>query len=88
MTIVFVTHDQWEAMSLASTIAVMRDGTLQQVAPPEDIYDRPANRFVAEFIGAPPINIIELGRRRGACCHAGTAICHPVPHRSDCARRV
>jgi len=61
VTIVFVTHDQWEAMSLASTIAVMRDGTLQQVAPPEDIYDRPANRFVAEFIGAPPINIIELG---------------------------
>jgi len=61
VTIVFVTHDQWEAMSLASTIAVMRGGTLQQVAPPEDIYDRPANRFVAEFIGSPPINMVDLG---------------------------
>ena len=60
VTIVFVTHDQWEAMSLASTIAVMRDGTLQQVAPPEEIYDTPANRFVAEFIGSPPINMVEL----------------------------
>ncbi len=62
VTIVFVTHDQWEAMSLASTIAVMRDGTLQQVAAPEDIHDNPANRFVAEFIGSPPINMVELDR--------------------------
>lgn len=61
VTIVFVTHDQWEAMSLASTIAVMRNGTLQQVAPPEEVYDRPANRFVAEFIGSPPINMVDLG---------------------------
>jgi len=60
-TIVFVTHDQWEAMTLATRIAVMSRGTLQQVGTPEDIYDRPANRFVAEFVGNPPINIIELG---------------------------
>lgn len=59
-TIVFVTHDQWEAMTLATTIAVMNNGTLQQMGTPNDIYDRPANRFVAEFVGSPPINILEL----------------------------
>ncbi|GLS87132.1 ABC transporter ATP-binding protein [Cypionkella aquatica] len=59
-TIVFVTHDQWEAMTLATTIAVMNEGTLQQRGTPNDIYERPANRFVAEFVGSPPINIIEL----------------------------
>ncbi|MEC8196350.1 MAG: ABC transporter ATP-binding protein, partial [Pseudomonadota bacterium] len=59
-TIVFVTHDQWEAMTLATQIAVMNQGTLQQVGTPEDIYDRPANRFVAEFVGSPPINIVEM----------------------------
>jgi iron(III) transport system ATP-binding protein len=59
-TIVFVTHDQWEAMTLATSIAVMNEGTVQQVGTPEDIYDRPANRFVAEFVGSPPINILEL----------------------------
>ncbi|MET0530834.1 MAG: ABC transporter ATP-binding protein [Microvirga sp.] len=59
-TIVFVTHDQWEAMTLATTIAVMSAGKLQQVGTPNDIYDRPANRFVAQFVGNPPINILEL----------------------------
>jgi iron(III) transport system ATP-binding protein len=58
-TIVFVTHDQWEAMTLATTIAVMSEGALQQVGTPDDIYERPANRFVAEFVGSLPINIIE-----------------------------
>ena len=61
-TIVFVTHDQWEAMTLATTIAVMSEGMLQQVGTPNDIYDRPANRFVAEFVGNPPINILEMKR--------------------------
>ncbi|MGF9564925.1 ABC transporter ATP-binding protein [Neorhizobium sp. JUb45] len=59
-TIVFVTHDQWEAMTLATTIAVMNGGRLQQVGAPDDIYSRPVNRFVAEFIGNPPINMISL----------------------------
>lgn len=59
-TIVFVTHDQWEAMTLATTIAVMSEGELQQVGTPDDIYERPANRFVAEFVGSLPINIIEM----------------------------
>jgi iron(III) transport system ATP-binding protein len=61
-TIVFVTHDQWEAMTLATTIAVMNEGTLQQMGTPNDIYDRPANRFVAEFVGSPPINILTFGQ--------------------------
>jgi len=59
-TIVFVTHDQWEAMTLATTIAVMNGGRLQQVGAPDDIYSRPVNRFVAEFIGNPPINMVPL----------------------------
>jgi iron(III) transport system ATP-binding protein len=65
-TIVFVTHDQWEAMTLATTIAVMSEGHLQQVGSPNDIYDRPANRFVAQFVGSPPINIIELQGEGGS----------------------
>lgn len=58
-TIVFVTHDQWEAMTLANRIAVMSKGQLQQIGTPDDIYGLPANRFVAEFIGNPPINLIQ-----------------------------
>lgn len=60
-TIVFVTHDQWEAMTLATHIAVVNKGRLQQMDTANAIYDRPANRFVAEFIGNPPINMFEAG---------------------------
>lgn len=59
-TIVFVSHDQWEAMTLATTIAVMSEGELQQVGTPNDIYAHPQNRFVAEFIGNPRLNMIAL----------------------------
>src|SRR5690606_4857548 len=59
-TILFVTHDQWEAMTLASVIAVMNEGTLQQLGTPDDIYNHPRNRFVAEFVGSPPINFVEF----------------------------
>jgi iron(III) transport system ATP-binding protein len=59
-TVVFVTHDQWEAMTLATTIAVMSEGELQQLGTPDDIYERPTNRFVAEFVGNLPINIIDM----------------------------
>ena len=58
-TTVYVTHDQIEALTLADKIAVMKDGVLQQFSSPEDIYDNPANVFVASFIGAPPTNILE-----------------------------
>ncbi|HYV66578.1 MAG TPA: ABC transporter ATP-binding protein [Myxococcales bacterium] len=57
-TFVYVTHDQAEAMTLSDRIAVLREGSLQQVGPPREIYERPANRFVAEFFGTPRINVL------------------------------
>ncbi|MEO0019404.1 MAG: sn-glycerol-3-phosphate ABC transporter ATP-binding protein UgpC [candidate division WOR-3 bacterium] len=56
-TIIYVTHDQVEAMTLGERIAVMKDGKLVQVADPLTLYNRPANRFVAGFIGSPPMNL-------------------------------
>jgi multiple sugar transport system ATP-binding protein len=58
-TTLYVTHDQAEAMTMADLVAVMRDGELQQLAPPDEIYDRPANRFVAAFVGNPPMNVLD-----------------------------
>lgn len=58
-TALYVTHDQAEAMTLAHRVAVMRAGLLQQFDTPMNIYHRPANRFVAEFVGSPPMNFIE-----------------------------
>jgi ABC-type sugar transport system ATPase subunit len=57
-TVVYVTHDQEEAMTLSGRIAVLRDGALEQVAPPLEIYATPANTFVARFIGAPAMNLL------------------------------
>ena len=57
-TVVYVTHDQEEAMTLGSRVAVMRDGFLQQVAPPMELYLRPANQFVAGFVGSPAMNFL------------------------------
>src|SRR4051794_21931858 len=57
-TVVYVTHDQEEAMTLGSRVAVMRDGFLQQVAPPMELYRRPANQFVAGFVGSPAMNFL------------------------------
>jgi len=57
-TIVYVTHDQIEAMTLATTIAVMKDGIVQQLGTPEEIYNRPANTFVASFMGSPAMNLL------------------------------
>ncbi len=57
-TIVYVTHDQIEAMTLATKIAVLRDGEVQQVGTPNDVYNRPANLFVAEFMGSPSMNLL------------------------------
>jgi len=58
-TMIYVTHDQVEAMTLGERVVVMRDGTIQQVDKPLAIYDRPVNRFVAGFIGTPPMNFLE-----------------------------
>ncbi len=62
-TFVYVTHDQVEAMTLGDRIAVMNEGVLQQVAPPDVIYEHPANMFVAGFIGTPPMNLIPVDVR-------------------------
>ena len=59
ITTIYVTHDQVEAMTMADRIAILNKGLLQQVGRPEELYDRPANLFVAGFIGSPPMNFIE-----------------------------
>jgi multiple sugar transport system ATP-binding protein len=58
-TFVYVTHDQVEAMTMGTRIAVMSEGILQQVGPPQELYDRPVNRFVAGFIGSPAMNFVD-----------------------------
>ena len=65
ITTVYVTHDQVEAMTLGDRVAVMSAGVLQQLGPPQDVYDRPANLFVAGFIGSPPMNLLRATARRG-----------------------
>ena len=63
-TMFYVTHDQVEAMTMGHRVALMSDGVLQQVAPPDELYRRPANTFVAGFIGSPPMNLLD-----GAIAH-------------------
>lgn len=58
VTTIFVTHDQEEAMSISDQIVIMKDGFLQQIASPREMYDNPVNQFVAKFLGNPPINLI------------------------------
>ena len=58
-TTIYVTHDQVEAMTLADRIGVLRDGLIEQVGTPLELYDRPANQFVAQFIGSPQMNVVE-----------------------------
>ena len=60
VTTVYVTHDQSEAMTLGSRVAVLRDGRLQQCAPPRELYERPGNAFVAGFIGSPAMSLVEV----------------------------
>ncbi|MSR28698.1 MAG: ATP-binding cassette domain-containing protein [Phycisphaerales bacterium] len=64
-TMIYVTHDQEEAMSLADRIVVMRDGIVQQIGSPGEVYDRPANRFVAGFMGSPPMIMLPATLARG-----------------------
>ena len=65
ITTIYVTHDQVEAMTLADRIAIMRAGVIQQIGSPDEIYDQPANLFVAGFIGAPAMNLIHGRIRSG-----------------------
>jgi multiple sugar transport system ATP-binding protein len=64
ITTIYVTHDQVEAMTMGSRIAVMRKGVLQQLGPPQELYDRPTNLFVATFIGSPGMNLFQATLRQ------------------------
>jgi multiple sugar transport system ATP-binding protein len=75
VTTIYVTHDQTEAMTMGDRVAVMRKGVLQQVAGPQQLYERPANLFVAEFIGSPAMNLVEadlVGASDGLVARFGT----------------
>ncbi|TPM36622.1 sn-glycerol-3-phosphate ABC transporter ATP-binding protein UgpC [Mesorhizobium sp. B2-3-3] len=71
-TTIYVTHDQIEAMTMADKIVVMRDGHIEQVGAPLDLFDRPANLFVAGFIGSPSMNLLKGVMRKGGVDIAGT----------------
>ena len=71
-TTIYVTHNQAEALSMADRIAVMSDGELQQVGTAEDIYEHPANLFVADFVGEPPMNLMPCTSR---CAITGISCC-------------
>ncbi|MET0350898.1 MAG: ABC transporter ATP-binding protein [Rhizobacter sp.] len=73
-TTVYVTHDQVEAMTLGDRIAVMRDGILQQFGTPDEIYSRPATKFVAEFIGSPAMNMVAAKRERNGLFAKGVEL--------------
>jgi multiple sugar transport system ATP-binding protein len=88
-TTLYVTHDQAEALTMADLVAVMRDGELQQVAPPNEIYDRPANQFVATFVGSPAMALLRVALDDGAVLAAGNRLILDAPRRAAClARRV
>jgi multiple sugar transport system ATP-binding protein len=80
-TFIYVTHDQAEAMTMSDRIAVMNDGRVQQCASPLEIYNRPANQFVAGFMGSPPMNFIsgELQRENGSLYFQGSGIRQRIP---------
>src|SRR5438552_10079458 len=71
ITTIYVTHDQVEAMTMADRVALMNKGVLQQYQGPRTLYDRPANRFVASFIGSPPINLVSCDLVDGGILDAG-----------------
>ncbi len=93
-TVVYVTHDQIEAMTLATRIAVLKDGELQQVGTPYEVYNSPANLFVADFMGSPSMNLLEgkVARANGAVrivlARAGDAepIVMPAPSSADASK--
>jgi multiple sugar transport system ATP-binding protein len=77
VTTVYVTHDQAEAMTLGHRVAVLKDGRLQQCDVPRTLYERPANTFVAGFIGSPSMNLLELAMNGDGCSFCGVSV--PLP---------
>ena len=82
ITTVFVTHDQDEAMSISDMIVVMKDGIVQQIGAPQEVYDNPVNLFVSKFLGTPPINVFE-GRIESGKLMIGDEVLLDFPHASD-----
>ena len=74
ITTIFVTHDQEEAMSISDFIVVMKLGVVQQIGKPQDVYDDPANLFVAKFLGTPPINVLDGEVKSGKLFIGGSAV--------------
>jgi sn-glycerol 3-phosphate transport system ATP-binding protein len=72
MTMIYVTHDQTEAMTMADQIVLLKDGKIEQDAAPHEVYEHPASAFVARFIGTPPMNVVALADARGGATIAGT----------------
>jgi len=78
-TTVYVTHDQLEAMTMSDLVVVMNEGVVQQIGTPEEVYGRPANLFVAGFIGTPPMNLIPAQVQDGVLTVAGVPLRLPLP---------
>lgn len=74
VTTIYVTHDQTEAMTLADRVVVLRDGAIEQVGTPLELYDKPANQFVAQFIGMPSMNIVKAERLSQLGAFTGKAV--------------
>ena len=74
ITTIYVTHDQIEAMTLAHRVAILEKGVLQQLATPAEIYNNPANLFVAQFIGSPPMNVVHGSLNEAQFITNGVAI--------------
>jgi multiple sugar transport system ATP-binding protein len=87
-TMVYVTHDQEEAMTLGDRVAVMRQGRIEQVAPPLEVYGRPASSFVGTFVGSPEMNLLPVEARAGALAGAGFALTGELPAQVVAGRRV
>ncbi|HKJ92209.1 MAG TPA: ABC transporter ATP-binding protein [Longimicrobiales bacterium] len=89
-TMVYVTHDQTEAMTMGQRIAILDHGEMQQLGPPLDVYDRPANRMVAGFIGSPPTNFFDgtFETVDGTPAFRGASFTVPFPHAKPQSRRV
>jgi multiple sugar transport system ATP-binding protein len=85
VTTVYVTHDQTEAMTLGQRVAVLKDGVLQQVGAPQELFHQPRNLFVAAFLGSPTINLVEAAVSEGSLHFGGNAI--PIPPHAELGAR-
>lgn len=83
-TVIYVTHDQVEAMTLSDRIVIMRDGHIEQAGTPDEVFKRPATRYVAGFIGSPPMNIVDATVDNGKLTFAGGATL-PLPRQFKAA---